>query len=864
MLARLGQCWHSATAWLDAKERNGKFSLALLIGDAGLVTWLALAQQAFTDHLPTPWFQVALPAALTALLAWILRWHDFHEGRILRLATKGLGVALATGVGLVVLSAAGGVRSTTGAQLWLAGAAGVLLFVMRVVYFAARATWPGQRLEMLRWLALAAAMTALFWPYFTADSMGSGDAYWYTLMLADFVAQLRAGVFPVWVGQSVYAFNGTVSPLRLAPWFQHVGKLLDFITWHALSLVALKNVTLVVNAMVGAFATYGCLRSILATRPTIAAILAWLWLASPGVLAPLMCGDQYMTFMTLPFVPLALYGCWRAWNQGDRMAGICLAAGLAGLWLSHSPIALWLSLLSALQYLALILVRRSWRSELLRVASMAIIFIVLGSLPFVSVLSLDNLIRVQTYVGSVVQEIARAFPANFLPIDLHTDIIFAYQLGYTAAAAGLLALLLSLWIRPKGATAFAASVVFLGPFTLPVPWLNAKLWASLPWWFVTINNVWPMQRLFLVWSSVIFFGLAIVISDSRIARRTWCVWLLGLFLIAGCGWSWHEAGKLDFQVVRSRIPPKSEAGMLAPQNVMLTRYCYSIFEWTPAYVNHGYMDPVLENRLIDPQTGSVLMANADAAAPLLATNTKGWFTRVSHPRLMQSGLFAASQIGDTRIYALTPEFELAPGKHYVLRFEFVRPDETGVLQILHDRLFREYLLPDAGAGLGRRGPSLTFGSEPQCSKILPLQFDGPDRITPTLQFVAPQPGQTSFPFARYWLYTYDPSELPVAVESWIPYRVRVHTAVSAWLETPRIWQPQWHATVNGRAVTVQRTPQNLAAIPVGPGDSEVILKYQPPFLLSLSYGVCLAGWGILLAAGWIAVCRVAPHFAGAR
>lgn len=848
----------AAARW-DARERAGVFNPALFVGDAAVVTWLVLARLSFMPHPATPWWRVIIPGLLAALLAWALRWHRFSGERRLSLVRRAAGFALGLGAGLAVLSATGVLRTTVAADLWLAGTSGVLLLFLRIVYFATRAAWPASRLEMLRWLALAAAVTVVFRPFFTADGVGAGDAYWYTLMLTDFVTQWRAGVFPVWVGQSVYAFNGSVSPLRLAPWFQHAGGILDLLTFHALAPIALKNATLMVNALVGGFTTYFCLRAILPNRPTIAAILAWLWLASPGVLAPVMGGDQYMTFMTLPFVPVVLYGCWCAWNDRGRRALFCLPAGLAGLWLCHAPIALWLCLFSALQYLALLIVRRSWRTEWLRLAGMAVLFVVLGSFPFVSVASLANLINVPTQPGSVVAEVKTAFPANLLPIDTHRDIITAYQLGFTVMGAGLLTLLLALRFRPRGAMVFLAAAILIGPFTLPVPWLTSALWHSLPSWFVTIENVWPMERLFLIWSLVIFFALAIVLADGRLARRRWFAGLLAASLVGGGGWSWHEACKLRAWVMRTHEPAAAAERMLAPNNVTLTRYCYSIFKWTPAYVNHGYMDPYLQNRLLDPETGKVLLANANAAAPLLARRDRHLVR--PYPRLVQTGTFTATRIGVTSTFRLTPALTLKPGQRYALRFDFFRPDENGVLQINGDSLYREYFLPDAGVGLGRRGPSLTFGSEPRSDKVLSLWLEGRQTVTPDILFVASHAGRSmSLPFARFWLFTFAPEKLPIEVQSLIPYRARVRTAVPAWLETPRVWQPQWHATVNGRPVAVRESAQSLVAVPVPEGTSEVTLRYRPSRLLMLSYLTSLVGWGALLAAGGGVTWRIAGRF----
>ena len=79
-------------------------------------------------------------------------------------------------------------------------------------------------------MLLAAVATWLLHPFATTLQIGAGDALWYANMLGDFVTQLRAGVFPIFVGQTDYAFNGAVYPLRVAPFYQHLAGILDLLT----------------------------------------------------------------------------------------------------------------------------------------------------------------------------------------------------------------------------------------------------------------------------------------------------------------------------------------------------------------------------------------------------------------------------------------------------------------------------------------------------------------------------------------------------------------------------------------------------------------------------------------------------------
>jgi hypothetical protein len=203
----------------------------------------------------------------------------------------------------------------------------------------------------------------------------------------------------------------------------------------------------------------------------------------------------------------------------------------------------------------------------------------------------------------------------------------------------------------------------------------------------------------------------------------------------------------------------------------------------------------------------------------------------------------------TSFHELQPALTLTPGQRYALRLDFLEPGVSQHLQFKHASLFREYLLPDSGSGFSHAGPPRAFGSLPSSSKVVPLivQADEPVVLSPVV--IMPRREADEFPFARYWLYTYDRADLPIVVDSWIPYRARLDLAVPAYLETPRLWLRHWRAWRNGQEVTVARSPNNLVMVPVEPGRSEVVLEYRPPILLRASFWLNVTVWALLVAGG---------------
>jgi hypothetical protein len=847
--------WRTVRARLELLARHARLAPALLSIDATVAGWLAMAQQIYTTKDEKLRMVAASAAALVALLGWVWRWHEIDRQSLRQQVLRAAAVAGSGALALLALRRLGLPGFTAGGCVWFGLTAAGLLLAIRVAYLAVRRAHPDQPLEAVRWLLLLGGATASIWPFYFAGSVGAGDAHWYTMMLTDFTSQWRAGVFPVWVGQSIYAFNGANVPLRLAPGFQHAGGLLDLLTVHVLAPLALKNALLAVTGVAAVFSAYACLRAILARNPWLAFLLALLWFECPGVLATLLVGDQYMSFMALPFVPPVLYGCWRHFERGDWPARLLIAAGLAGLWLCHSPVALWCSLLAAGFYVSSVLVRRCWRQAPGQIAGMGALFLTLGLVPFASVVALDNVIKIRSQGESAYLEIVKAFPGNFLPIDVKQSGLQAYQLGYAicllAVTVGLLA---GIRYRPRGSLTFLAGSLALLPFAVPVPWLTRAIWTGLPSWFVSINNVWPMQRLFLIWAAVLVFFASIVLADARLASRRWVAALLGFVLAVSGLWSWREAAKLRGHISESRVRAPAAARMLAPDNLILTRYSYANFAWVPAYVSHSYMAPDLENRLVRPESGEIILSNADAAAPMLDA-TQGPGTSPP-PRLVESGVWTAYSPNSDRNFLVSPDIHLEPDKSYALRIEFTQPADGGVIQLTHDRLFREYYLPDSGQGLGRTRPSRAFGSEPQCSHVMPLRYEGSAPDTPLILYFSREARPQKFPLARYWLYRYEPADLPVVVESWIPYRARVRSPVRAWLETPRVWLPEWQARLNGRPVPVHRSRENLVAVEVPPGESRVELVYHQRSWLNVLYGLSVIGWlGLTILAIGVAVRR---------
>jgi hypothetical protein len=846
----------------SALDERGLFSPSLFLGDTALAAWLGYALLVFTSRaLPPLWPAVLFPLAVSGL-AWVARLHlpftDTWRHHLMRFAA--FGIILTAGLLLLRNRIEPGL--TDRLILWAAGTMMALMLVLRRGLSAFRRHFPDQPLEMLRWLLLVGAAVFLFQPYYFDGGIGTGDAHWYTVMLSDFLAQLHAGVFPVWTGQSEFAFNGAVSPLRFAPWFQYAGGLLDLVTLHALTPLAVKNAVIAVNGLAIAAAGYVSFRDLLPQRPGIAAMLALLYLASPGVLAPLCSGNLYMTFLAMPFIPIVLNGLCRTLSRGDASGDLRISAGLAALWLSHAPVAMWTTLGAAILWLASVIRRSRWSDAFWRIPPLAGWFLALGSLPFLSILALDNQAEGGASGATAATIVHEFFPANFWPVDFASPLMTTYQVGYSALFVLSLALVCR-WIgRARGFWPLVAVIAAIVPWVVPVPGLTDWLWIHAPGWLVNINNVWPTQRLGALLAALMLFAFAQAYAVDKLSRSWWLSALTIILLAGALGWSGHEA--LKFRAFTSR--GTQEAARVLPtldsRNAIMTRFAYSSFSQVPAYCSHGYMDPVFENRIIDDATGKILASNADTAAPLLRTE----FSQSAPPRLVRSGQITARlRQATTTSFDLSPSLRLEPGKRYALRLEFAVSDTPGLLILQAGRLYREYLLPDSGSGLiNSKLTPRSFGSLSTSCHVLPLQSLDSAPVDLSLIFLA-RTGllPAEHQFARFWLYTYEPDDLAVALESLLPFRARVDTARPALVETPRLWLGGYQARVDGLPVIPRRSAENLVAIPVGPGPHRIELQYSPPWWLIVSFWTTLVGWLTLATRGGLALIRAGAERAPA-
>lgn len=691
----------------------------------------------------------------------------------------------------------------------------------------------------MKWL-LTALLAGLFaaGPFLTTRALGTKEAYNYSLAVADAVTQFRAAEVPMLVGQTEFAFNGRVHPLRTAPAFVYAASLLDVFTFRQLSFWTLQNLVLALSLVAAAGTCYWSLRAVTPGPPSTAAGLAGIFVMSPPVLAAAYGMDLYMTVLAVPFVPLVIAANVAAFTDRDRHRSFLLGVALGGAWLAHPPVALWLCIVTLLlQATALIVCRPSW-AGLARSITAGLLLLVLAGYGFVAALTASPYgdIVHQHDTSLLLSEVKRVAAASFRPVSARADSLGDFQAGYTVWGLAILGLGGAFARRSASALLLLSTGAVLLLFTLPVPVVHAWLWDQVPTLVLNLTNQWPMQRLYLPFTALAIFAFALTFrrptGGGRLVQDA-----MRLGLIVAVGWTLWQGWRFIGRGYATRQGPEITAVSHLPTNLDLTPISYALLGAPPDFIN-GTMDPAFGFRLLAPYDARPITANTTAALPATTETVS---------------LRLDARPGESDdILSLTGRVTLQPSRRYRLTFDFLASAQPATFQIRGATIRREYDLPSAGGPHG-------FGMANGNGRVLSLWTDqiAPEEVN--FRLVGPGIARSPWrgrPFAQLRVESIDPGALPIELQSLLPLRVRVRAPQAGYLETPRMFLPGYTALVNGQPARVQRSPERRTMLPVPAGASVVEIRYDGPWQLHAAFWVSCVGW--LGVAGWGAA-KVGPQ-----
>ena len=511
---------------------------------------------------------------------------------------------------------------------------------------------------------------------------------------------------------------------------------------------------------------------------------------------------------------------------------------LAALWWAHAPIALWFTLIVAASQVF------GWRAlgpgwgpvdrALLGVA----LFALLVQYPFVSVAEVQTPGHPSTVVGAlarpeqIAENIRGVFPAALLPLSDRAGALGDLQLGYGLWAVLLCSAAVALTRPGRELRVLLVGAGFLLFLLLPIPGLNAFLWAHMPAEVVRITYYWPMQRFYLIAAALL--AAAGQLAFGRLpafpgmARTVWV-----RVLVAGCAWSLWESRQFiraaaDRDGVGGRLREEPEAGesfphqrlvraLRKPAALLLKRGRLPALPGAPALASHGRMLPEPEHRILE-------------SGPLVGAVDQ-------NPGVLRMGT----------------TLHIERGRRYSLEFGFKGPNSRGSSRSweldvpgVHPAVLRR------GAGLRSRALERPRNSPMDERPGGDESRSGSSRRPPgrrrrTTRASAPTGCSGSSPaWSRSWS------------ESLLPFSARVRAEAPVLLETPRMYMPGYEATVDGGRALVQRSEAGLASVAVPAGVHTATLSFVAPAALRYSYWAAMAGWAAIAGlAAWAGVRAVA-------
>lgn len=773
-----------------------------------------------------PWLTVLKILGVSLAISWLTGTYRANIPNLVQRTLRfGATLGLVTAV-LAFFPAQLGV--TSGKIPWIIGP---------LALFQGLNRWFGSSIErrhnlLQTWLPVA-SVVYLFSGFVGGASIGAGDGYWYSLMVSDFVQQWRLGIFPAFLGQTEFAFNGAVFPHRFGPLLQHTAALLDLLTFRSLGYLELQNLALLLAGAGGAFSMNLCLRVILPDRTWTRTALSMLYVASPGVLALAYTGGLYMSVMTLPFIPWIALAVWRSFRVVEPLPILSTSAPLAAAWFGHPPIALWshgvLALALAIRWGRL---ARTPGRAFREVSLIALTFTLLASFVFVSALTLEKEGAGAT-VQSLMNTVKASFPGLLLPVSKGAVMVSDYKLGMGIWLVLLAAF--TAWVRrPAAGTGYLlAMTLVLQCFLFPIPGLTERLWLALPQLVVDATYLWPMQRLTVIALTMIILATAAVLA-ARIQSKVTSTWIAAAAWIA-VAWSHFEAVRFLNRGVATAVPPAAAVTAMAEHNAMLTRYAFFRFNTVPHYYSHGYVDPLLVHRLLSMDGTTVVNSNLAAVERSVPTRST-----------TLTGKFDGSQS-----VQLSPKLTLSEGLRHYLSFEWHSntPALNGVITADSPTINRLYWVPDSGFGSIYAGANHSFGIGDGHAAGFSAWSTSTAGTTIELRFIYQTPPTTP-PATRFLTvhdHAYTADTLPIRIRSLAPLLASVDApAGGALLETTRMYTDGYEARVNGTEVEVRRTPDHLVAIPLQEGPNEVELRFEGTAAVRAAYWISLISWlGVL-------------------
>ncbi len=686
--------------------------------------------------------------------------------------------------------------------------------------------------ELLRLVLLSLITLLIFKPmFYNVDIGASVDAYVYHEIIADALEQYRHHIFPVYVGQSLFAFAGT--PMGRAPYLLLLAGFLNLITFGKINSLQIQHATIIFSALAGVYLMYFVLVKIGPKQRWLAFAFAILYITCPSILTLIAKLDMYYSFITIPFFPVFVYALVRSYQKNDVLSYVLLSSSLSLIWMSHPSIGFFCTSVCAI-FLGL---RLFFQPQIfVRLVLTSGLFALLSLWQFMTIISLKmgeyvdmGTIDPANYAKGLIAFYASYFTSTFLPVNLNSSLPTYNQLGYSLWLTLILGVCVAIKRRDNLLNYLLICAFYLIALISPVPYVSKSLWSHFPPAVIGLSSCWPMLRIspilpaFCCFTGMLALCNICPISADKKSRNLVSVVLI---ILAVC-WSCFQAAPFSKYLARHRAP---NPAWLLPENIRHRLEYSSGYHHQPLL--EGIYEPALYNRLLQADGKELEGYNNNEIMKktcLLKSNS------LKHTMLSDLKISFPKEYNTQNTDALNPLMKLSilPETKYMFCMDMFISNSEGLVSV--DGYQHESISTFRADLPTQQTMLIPIFTTEKMEKELTLTLSALRSVNNSKDRV--------IRLNSFNVKAYDINKLPIQLHSLIPYKVTIKNPIKfSYLETAREFVDGYVALVNGVQYPTRISPTGRVMVPLLPGNNEVELFYVGTPLIRITFYISLFFW----------------------
>lgn len=693
--------------------------------------------------------------------------------------------------------------------------------------------------ELLRIIILQIVVLYAYYPFLLGVNLGSNDAYWYHNSLKDAIQQMQHGFFPTYLGQGIFHFFG-ITVIR-APYYLLLGQFIHLITLGQLSSLHVQHLTVIVSASLAAFCFYFVFNKLNPKLRWASALLSIIFITAPGVIGLIYIHDMYYSFSALPFLPLLFYALIRTYQVNDILAYVLVAAALSLLWMAHPPIAVWCTGLGALFFT----IRFLYSPRGLNKLPIVLLILLFCLWQFVAIATLNLGSQYigdmgPDYVTTVISILTSQFSTVFLPFGWH-GISPHLQLGYSFWLLVLLGVYCIIRFKNRLMMGYFLSAFALIAILLyPPPIIGSWLWSLLPSSIRNITTVWPYERFYTILTVLACYIGKLAIDKMSLVPFKHLNIILMTFLVSLCAWNIFQ-----IQFIKTPFRPLQQDRSWADPNQLY--FFHQTIQPIHDQLFEGPYDPVLKNRLLDSNFLPLPLYDNEQLLMQECLNHSNSANQEELENLISKKLPITMnfEAGESKMIT---KFTIKPHKKYLLCMDLIsKPLKTNVNQFdLGEAPGLDIRLVGIDFPVQIYKPNTNNLKNYRRTLLVPItSIDETGTELQTQLALSSKGGKIEF--LSFGLIDYQKANLPIKIDSFLPYTAEVKTNSSGnYLEIFKEFHPGYEATVNGKKITPLKSPFQLIMIPLTVGNNIVTLQYVGTPLMKIAFYISLLTWLLFL------------------